>query len=44
MKCPECSGTKLNKFGFKFVGKKGKRRRAQQYQCGKCGRITIYPK
>jgi len=45
MKCPECGGTKLGKFGFKFSKKKGgKRPLVQQYQCKTCGRVTIHPK
>jgi hypothetical protein len=45
MRCPECKGNKLVKFGFKFVKNKfsGHREKIQQYQCKKCGRITVKP-
>ncbi len=44
-KCPECQSTKLIKFGKRFWGKwkTGRRRKVQQWQCKKCGRITIHP-
>ena len=46
MKCPECKGMKLIKFGKKYAKNPntGKRHIVQQYQCKNCGRITINPK
>ncbi len=38
-KCPECGGFDMRKFGWKFVG----RVKRQQYQCQKCGRISVKP-
>jgi hypothetical protein len=42
--CPECKSDNLHKFGFKWhKGNYGARRKVPQYQCGRCGRITIHP-
>ena len=45
LSCPECKSTDLKRFGKKFhCNNDGQRTRVQQYQCNKCGRITIKPK
>lgn len=48
IKCPECNGNNLKKFGKKWVKYwiegDDKRHLKQQYQCKECGRITINPK
>ena len=46
--CPDCKSTKLRKYGTKFKWlydclTKVRRIKVQQYQCKKCGRITIKP-
>jgi len=43
MRCPECNADKLMKFGKRWARRGGKRVKVQQYQCCKCGRITVNP-
>lgn len=43
MTCPECGSDELIKFGKRFAFRNGERVRVQQYQCKRCGRITVKP-
>lgn len=44
LSCPECGSKELGKYGSKWAKIGVKRVKVAQFQCKKCGRVTVNPK